>query len=232
MPDYTTNKKYLAPTYVINSDHKDIISFAQKTAGDLKDPVKIAIKIFLSVRDEILYDPYSPFYETDHYKADNILKRGRGYCVQKAVLLCTLGRACQIPSRLSFATVKNHLSTKQLKEFMGSDLFAYHGFTEFYLNGNWVKATPTFNKELCVKHKVDPIEFNGKNDAIFHSYNNEKKLFMEYITYHGSFSDLPLDLVMKGWRDEYGEDRVNSWIKMYKNIKPDLKNNFSKEDPL
>ncbi len=207
------DNKYLSPTAIIDSDHKKIIEYANETvssAGD--DPVKVAVKLYYAVRDDIWYDPYYPFYLPEHYRASNVLKSGRGFCVSKVSLLCALGRACNIPSRIGLATVRNHLATKKLIEFIGSDLFVCHGFTEFYLSGKWVKATPTFNLELCQKHKVAPLEFNGCEDSIFHAYNMKNKQFMEYLEFHGTYSDIPVNTILKAWRKAYGKNRVNKWI--------------------
>ncbi len=147
-------------------------------------------------------------------------------------LLCALGRAVGIPSRVGFATVRNHLATRQLLEFLGSDLFVYHGFTEFYLDGKWVKATPAFNRELCQRHKVDPLEFNGREDSIFHAYNQEHKKFMEYLEDHGSYADIPLDKILKKWRETYGEQRVDSWIAAVEKAGGQSQRDFFKEDVL
>ena len=137
------DEKYLKTTAIIDSDHEEIVKYAIDTIGNgAREPTEKAVKLYYAVRDGIWYDPYYPFYLPEHYRASNVLESGRGYCVCKASLLCALGRACGIPSRVGFATVRNHLATKQLIEFLGSDLFVYHGFTEFYLEGKWVKATP------------------------------------------------------------------------------------------
>jgi len=206
-------KKYLSPTGMIDSDHKKIVQHAMDLVNNLgEDPIEKAIKLFYAVRDGIWYDPYSPFHLPEHYRASNVLKNGRGYCVPKASLLCALGRACGIPSRVGFADVRNHLSTKQLIEFFGCDLFVYHGFVEFYLDEKWVKATPAFNIELCKKHNVAPLEFNGHEDSLFHEYNQEKKQFMEYVTYHGTYEDVPLETILRAWEKVYGKARLDGWI--------------------
>ena len=198
---------------MIDSDHKTILQHATDIVNNVgEDPIEKAIKLFYAVRDEIWYDPYSPFYLPEHYRASNVLKNGRGYCVPKASLLCALGRACGIPSRVGFADVRNHLATKQLIEFFGCDLFVYHGFVEFYLDEKWVKATPAFNIELCKKHNVAPLEFNGHEDSLFHEYNQEKKLFMEYVTYHGTYEDVPLEAILRAWEEAYGKARIDGWI--------------------
>src|SRR4030067_265056 len=50
-------------------------------------------------------------------------------------------------------------------------LFIDPGFCEFYLRGKWVKATPAFNRELCQRHNVPPLEFDGPQDSLFQPYN-------------------------------------------------------------
>lgn len=204
---------YLLPTDIIDSNHEDIIRFAAESIkGTGNDSVAQAVKLYYRVRDEIWYDPYVPFYRPEHYLSSNVLKNGRGYCVSKASLLCALGRVCSIPSRVGFATVRNHLATRQLLAYIGSDLFVYHGFVEFYLNEKWVKATPAFNAGLCRKHRVLPLEFNGLEDSVFQPYNLKSELFMEYLTDHGTFADIPVDIIVDAWKEAYGEDRIDRWI--------------------
>jgi transglutaminase-like putative cysteine protease len=175
----------------------------------------MAVKLYLAVRDEILYDPYSPFYLPEHYRASYVLKRGKSFCVTKASLLCALGRACGIPSRIGLADVRNHLTTHQLLEFIGTDLFVYHGFVEFYLEGKWVKATPAFNQALCERHHVPPLEFNGREDSLFQPYNLKNQKFMEYVAFHGVYADVPVGEIVEAWKRAYGEERVDRWIKLF-----------------
>jgi len=224
------NKKYLTPTAIIDSNEKTIMAHAMGTIGASKDPIEQAVKLYYVVRDGIWYDPYYPFYLPEHYRASNVLKSGRGYCVCKASLLCALGRACGIPSRLAFADVCNHLATKQLIEFLGSDLFVYHGYTEFYLEGKWLKATPAFNRELCERHKVAPLEFNGREDSVFHPYNLEKKQFMEYVADHGTHADVPVEAIVTAWEKAYGRERVKGWIRAFEESGGSPIRDFSKEE--
>jgi transglutaminase-like putative cysteine protease len=223
---------YLTPTTIIDSDHQSVQEYAKNARGGSTDPVDIAVKLYLAVRDDIRYDPYSPFYLPEHYRASYILKQGRSFCVPKASLLCALGRACFIPSRLGLADVRNHLATKQLIEFIGSDLFSYHGFAEFYLEGKWVKATPAFNKELCERHHVPPLEFNGREDSLFQPYNLKNQKFMEYIAFHGVYADVPVDLIVVGWEKAYGKERIRNWIKMFEEAEGRSLSDFEREEVL
>jgi len=225
--------EYLLSTGIIDSDHEDVIQFALDTVGPrAKDPVEKAVKLYYAVRDSIWYDPYHPFHLPEHYRASNVLRNGRGFCIPKASLLCALGRVCMIPSRVGFANVRNHLATKQLIEFIGSDLFVYHGFTEFYLEGKWVRATPAFNIELCKRHKVAPLPFNGREDSIFQEYSLEKKKFMEYLEYLGSYADMPVDLIVAGFEEAYGRDRVRGWITEFEERGVMSLRDFEKEEVL
>jgi transglutaminase-like putative cysteine protease len=224
------NQEYLNPTAIIDSDHPAVIDYARMAVGESQEPLERAIKIYYAVRDGIRYDPYCPFYLPEHYRASHILKVGRGYCVCKASLLCALGRSVGIPSRVGFATVRNHLATRQMLERQGSDIFVYHGFTEFFLNGKWVKSTPAFNKELCERHKVAPLEFNGLEDSVFQPYNLVNQQYMEYMADLGSYADIPVDIIVKGWEKEYGQERVQGWIRELEEAETKKKPDFYQED--
>jgi transglutaminase-like putative cysteine protease len=225
------SKKYLNPTSIIDSDSKIIIDYAMSVIKDADDdPISKAIHLYYAVRDGIWYDPYIPFYRPEHYRSSNVLKRGRAFCIGKAGLLCAVGRACGIPTRLGFADVHNHLATQQLVDYLGSDIFSYHGFMEFFLDGKWVKATPAFNKELCRRAKVTPLEFNGRDDSIFQPYNEEKKLFMEYIADHGTAADIPVDQIVEAWKTTYGHERVRQWIASFEKSGGKRNRKFENED--
>jgi transglutaminase-like putative cysteine protease len=226
------NLLYLIPTSIIDSDHRSIRDYACNVVGENIDPIDRSVKLYLAVRDGIRYDPYTPFYLPGHYRASLVLRRERGFCVPKASLLCALGRASGIPSRVGFATVRNHLATRQLIDFIGSDLFVYHGFVEFYLEGKWVKATPAFNRELCWKHHVPPLEFNGREDSLFQTYNLENQKFMEYVAFNGIEADIPVDRIVKAWREVYGETRVNGWIKWFEETGRQSLRDFEREEVL
>lgn len=221
---------YLRPTAILDSDHPAVIQFATTTLGATSDPVERAVQLYLAVRDGIRYDPYAPFYHPEHYRASYVLERGRSFCIPKAALLCASGRVCGIPSRVGFGTVRNHLATKQLIDYMGSNLFVYHGFTEFFLEGKWVKATPAFNRELCIRHQVPPLEFNGREDSLFHPYNLHNEKYMDYVGYHGSYDDVPVAIILEAWKHAYGEHRVQDWMDMMERGEDVRKRDFAAEE--
>lgn len=194
---------YYAPTFFMDSDHESVIEFSSRHAGPSDNPVRKAVSIFYAVRDQIRYDPYEIPNHQKGFKASRILSAGKGFCVSKAVLLAACLRAQSIPSRLGFANVKNHLTTPKLKAKMGTDLFEWHGYTEIFLEGKWVKATPTFNLSLCQAFGVLPLEFDGQKDSVFHPFDAKGLRHMEYVEDHGHFADLPWDRLMAAYHSAY-----------------------------
>jgi len=196
-------EEYLSPTYYIDSDHPSVNEFASKNCDGDEKIAKKAVQLYYAVRDDILYNPYSIDPSKESMKASAVLNKGYGYCAAKAVLLTACARSQQIPARLGFADVKNHLTTKRLRSLMGTDVFVYHGYTEFFLNNKWIKATPTFNLTLCNNFNVKPLEFDGTKDSIFHPFNKSGNMHMEYVKERGTFSDLPWEVMLAEMMKSY-----------------------------
>jgi hypothetical protein len=38
---------------------------------------------------------------------------------------------------------------------------------------------------------------------------------MEYLEYHGTYADIPIDNILYEWKKAYGENRINKWIKNF-----------------
>src|SRR5207253_6736755 len=151
------------------------------------------------------YDPYTMSADPETYRASTVLRDGVAYCIPKAVLLCAAARAAGLTARLGFADVRNHLNSEKLRERMrGSDLFIWHGYVEFLLDGRWVKVTPAFNIELCERFGVLPLEFDGEHDALFHPYTADGREHMEYVRERGTFDELPFEQIMEDFGPVFG----------------------------
>lgn len=191
------NLPYLQPTPFIDSDHPSVVHFAQKTTQHCQTDVEKAIALYNAVRDGIRYDPYHIDLRPDAISASLTLQRGSGYCIEKALLLAAGARALGIPNRLGFANVRNHLATEKFVQALRTDVFVFHGYVSLLLNGKWVKATPAFNKDLCERFGVAPLEFDGLHDSVFQEYDHNGNVYMEYLHYHGEFADFPFDLFVQ-----------------------------------
>jgi transglutaminase-like putative cysteine protease len=195
--------QYLDPTEFIDSDHPAVRAFASEVALDQSSHVEQAIALYLAVRDGIRYDPYRIDLSPAALRASAVLAKGYGFCVAKAVLLAAVARARGIPSRLGFADVKNHLTTEKLRRLMQTDIFAFHGYSELYLEQKWVKATPAFNSSLCERFDVEPLAFDGRNDSLLQQHDRKGGRYMEYVRDHGQFADLPLKRMLAAFQEHY-----------------------------
>ena len=175
----------------------------ERVAGDARDEHETVARLFAAVRDGIRYDPYAVSGDPDDYRASNVLLSDSGYCVQKSVALTAAARAAGIPSRLGFADVKNHLQSEKLRERMGTDLFVWHGYSTFFVGGRWTKASCAFNRELCERFGVPPLDFDGTNDALLHPFSGDGSRYMEYVRDRGTYADLPLQELLTGIRETY-----------------------------
>lgn len=186
--------EYLQPGRFIDSDHPEVIAFAERNRGASDDLREQAVSLYYAVRDQVRYNPYTFSRDPQTLKASHALSAGESYCVPKALLLAACARHCGIPARIGLADVRNHLATPRLLALLRSEVFAMHGYTELYLAGRWVKATPAFNLALCRVFKVEPLAFDGLNDSVFHPCNQQGERYMEYLQDHGQFAELPLEL--------------------------------------
>jgi transglutaminase-like putative cysteine protease len=201
----------LAATPLIDSDHPAVIEFAQRARGP--NDRDRAVELYYLVRDGFRYDPYHVDLSIPGLRASRVLECGFGWCVPKAALLAAAARAAGIPARVGYADVRNHLSTERLRAILQTDLYVWHGYTELWLDGAWVKATPAFNVELCDRFGIRPMDWDGRTDSLYHPYDREGRRHMEYVNQRGSFDDVPVAQIAAdfaamypGWAKDAGPD--------------------------
>ena len=207
---------WLEPTWFIDSDSDEVAQYAEEAIGKASEPTDIAVALFHAVRDGIRYDPYVQASGPEDYRASTVAKSSANWCTPKSVLLTAALRHCEIPARLGFSDVRNHLTSEKLSAQMGTDLFIWHGYSEMVLDGEWRKASSAFNIELCERFGVKVLEFDGTRDALMHPYDNSGNRHMEYVNERGSYNDLPLEEIQADFRREYpswyGTDKAESVV--------------------
>jgi len=209
----------LTPTYFIDADNPDILKTAQDLTEGFTDVKDKAVQLFLFARDAITYNPYGPILKKERYRASNTLKRGYGYCIQKATLFAALLRATGIPASLIFADIKNPLIPRTLRDTMKTDTFIFHCYNNIHINGKWLKATCAFDTGTCQKLGVPPVEFDGNKDAIFPSILPDGKPFVTYLRHRGEYSDIPFLDIIKEFKSFYGHDVIEN-VSIIKNQTP------------
>lgn len=211
--DSSIDPAWLEPTWFIDSESPEVGDFVDQAleGGNAESSqTDKAVALFHAVRDGFRYDPYGVASNPELYRASAVAQSSSNWCTPKSVLLTAAARRARIPARLGFADVRNHLTSEKLSASMGTDLFTWHGYAELLLNGSWFKVSSAFNIELCDRFGVKVLEFDGTEDALMHAYDKSGQRHMEYVKEHGSFTDLPLDLILADFTKTYGADFMAS----------------------
>jgi transglutaminase-like putative cysteine protease len=198
----TQERDYLSATPFIDSDNPEIVAFAHDALGDAATIKEKALALYGAVRDQIQYDPYIDFFDPAEFRASEVLRAGKGFCVGKSALLAAAARVAGIPARPGYADVRNHLTSKRLKEQVG-DIFIWHSYTELEIDGQWVKCTPAFDKVLCERAGIAPLDFDGVNDSLFHPFDQVGRRHMEYLKDRGAFADVPFATIVADFKAFY-----------------------------
>jgi len=135
MPMSYIDPAYLEPTAIIDSDHPRIVDHARQTAEGARNQLEQAVKIYFAVRDGIRYNPYTPFYlpnttgPATSWPGDRLLR------LQGLPALCPgPGPGDPEPGRVRHGSQPP--GHPPVAEYLGSDLFVYHGYTDFTWRGN------------------------------------------------------------------------------------------------
>jgi transglutaminase-like putative cysteine protease len=192
------------PTTYVDADHPDVVRWAEQVTAGCSDDRTRAVALFHAVRDGWRYDPYDTSRDPADYRASAILGTASSWCVPKSVLLAAGLRAVDIPARLGFADVRNHLTTEKLAARMGTDLFVYHGFVVVHVEGGWQKVSSAFNIELCERFGTKVLEWDGTGDALMHPFDDAGRRHMEYVRDRGAYRELPLGAIFACFDEVYG----------------------------
>lgn len=153
-----------------------------------------AIALYYKVRDGFIYNAYHLDLRPEGLKSSVIMQKSRAWCVEKSIVMATGLRALGIPSKLGYGIVINHIGVEKLTQMLRREEIVFHGYVSAYLNGKWVKSTPAFDPLVCQLSGVDPLEWDGENDALFQEFQDGHK-FMEYTHFYGEFEDVPVELM-------------------------------------
>jgi transglutaminase-like putative cysteine protease len=194
---------YLAATRFIDTGHPAIQGIVEQLREGTPTQTALAVRLFRFVRDTVRYDPFAPMLSEQDYIASTVLGRGRGFCVQKAVLLAALARRAGVPCKLLFADIRSRRIPDDLRETMGTDLFTYHGYVSMFLDGRWRKATPSFDRATSVRHGFRLVEFDGTADAVLPATDIHGNPHIEYVRDIGEYADVPYEEIMEAFRRVY-----------------------------
>ena len=172
-------EEYLKPTEFLDFDKKRVYEKAIEITKDLKTDKEKAVALFYWVRNTLRYNAFSYYPKIRaNLKASVTIRRKNGFCMSKAVTLSAMARAVGIPARIHMVDIINHKISQRFKDLMGTNAFHCHAYSELYLDGKWVKATPVFDPETSRKGGFLPeIEFDGEHDALFETQDAQGNIF-------------------------------------------------------
>jgi transglutaminase-like putative cysteine protease len=204
-------QEYLIETTFLDYNNPIFDSFLRDIPTFLNQKDQ-AIFLYTKVREAFLYNPYHLDLRYQALKASAILTKKRAWCVEKAIVLAACARKFDIPSRLGYAIVINHIGVEKLTAYLRREEIVFHGYVELFLNDNWVKCTPSFDSRICKLSNVSVLEWDGETDSLFQPFEGDSR-FMEYIHDYGTFSDVPIELMnseMKKYYPHLFESEYNS----------------------
>ncbi|REK20978.1 MAG: transglutaminase family protein [Planctomycetota bacterium] len=123
---------YLESTRFLECTDPRVAEHAAQAAGDLEDPVRIAVAMETYVYSEMR----EKNYETGLATAAEVAESMAGDCTEHSVLLAAMLRAKEIPSRVAVGLVYSPKVSA----------FAGHMWTEAFLNGEWVPLDATLGR--------------------------------------------------------------------------------------
>jgi len=191
------------PTAFLDYETDAVQKFVDSAVKDRSaDKVQLAVELYYAVRDEIFYEVYGADLSREGLRASSTVATQQGFCLHKSVLYAACCRALGIPSRLHYGDVRNHLASDRLRQHIGGDVF-FHGTASVHLEGKWVKTTPVFNKVLCRLYGMEPLEFDGRSDSLYHPFDDQGRKSMEFLVDHGGYDDVPYEFVMENMRRKH-----------------------------
>lgn len=192
----------MPPTAFIDSTHPAIIEqVAQLGVRNLPSGLRAAA-LFRFVRDEIRYE-FMAKLTPEEYVASYVLGTRRGFCVQKAVLLCALSRAADVPCALVLSDLIDHSLSARLTRALGTRTMFHHGLNAFHLQDRWIKVDASLSPDVTARKGYSAVEFDGSSEALLPERTLAGERHASYATFHGLYADLPFDQMMNAFAAEY-----------------------------
>jgi hypothetical protein len=193
----------MEPTAFMDSDSASVAALAHSVRGD-GPPAQQAARLFEHVRDAIQYE-FRAKLTRDEYRASRVLAEGKGFCVQKSVLLCALLRAARIPSAIVLCDLKDYTLPTRIIEAMGTDTMFHHGLNAVHLDGRWRLADASLSPDVVERKRYRRVDFNGEDDALFPKTTLDDVPHAEVIRFHGMYGELPFNQMMGAFVAAYAQ---------------------------
>lgn len=210
---------FLSPTRYVESTHPAIVARVSSLGLAALSPSARAACLFEHVRCDVRYDFLAKFGEDD-YLASNVLASGRGFCVQKAVLLAALGRAAGIPTAIVLCDMRDHALPERIAQALRTDVMHHHGLNAFHLDGRWVSVDASLDPRFLERKRLPRIAFDGTADALLPATTLDGARAAEYLVFHGQYAELPFAETTQAFLDGYRNADFAALLGMGVNLAP------------
>jgi len=137
-------REFLESNLMINTDDPKLIELAKKAGGHEKNPYKLGDKLRRFVTEYINDKNLNVGFAT----ASEVARTREGDCSEHGVLLAALGRLNGLPSRVVVGVAYVPLFGN------ASDIFGYHLWTQFYIDGEWVDFDAALRESECSPARI------------------------------------------------------------------------------
>lgn len=194
----------------IESSHPALIEAAASLCGGA-DERERAVGAFVLVRDAVRYE-FMAKLRPEEYRASYVLERRRGFCVQKAVLLAAMLRACNIPSVLVLANLRDHTMPDRVARAMGTNVMHGHGLVAAWLSGKWLLVDASHDQSFAERKGYRLVGWDGREDALIAATTRDGRRHAEYGALRGPYLDLPYAGLMRDFGRAYAGADVQALI--------------------
>jgi Transglutaminase-like superfamily len=149
-------REFLGANLIMNVDDPELIKLAKRAAGSERDPFALGDKLRVFVTDYITEKNLTIGFAT----ASEVARNKEGDCSEHGVLLAALGRIAGLPSRVAVGLAYVPIFGG------GKDIFGYHMWTQFYIDGRWIDFDAALRESDCSPIRIAFATSSLKNAGL------------------------------------------------------------------
>ncbi len=137
-------REYLEANLMINTEDPELIRLAKKAGAGETNPFALADRLRRFVTDYVKHKNLNIGFAT----ASEVARTREGDCSEHGVLLAALGRLNGLPARVAVGVAYVPVFGQ------ASDIFGYHLWTQFYIDGRWVDFDAALRESQCSPARI------------------------------------------------------------------------------
>lgn len=140
----TDLSEYLESNLFMNTSDPELIKLAKQAGGQESDPFVLGDKLRKFVGGYVSTKNLNVGFAS----ASEVCRTREGDCTEHGILLAALGRLNGLPSRVV-------VGLAYVQSFGGqSDVFGYHMWTQFYIDGRWIDFDAALGESDCSPTRI------------------------------------------------------------------------------